>query len=78
VIRLLEHRGAVVSFHDPHVPVLREDGMELSSVPLSADVLAGADCVIIVTDHSAVDYDLVARHAPIVVDTRRALRRTRP
>jgi UDP-N-acetyl-D-glucosamine dehydrogenase len=57
------------------VPVLREDGMELKSVPLSGDTLAQSDCVIIVTDHSDVDYDLVARHAPIVVDTRRALRR---
>ena len=76
VIRLLDHRGAVVTFHDPHVPVLREDGMELTSVPLSGETLAQSDCVIIVTDHSDVDYDLVARHAPIVVDTRRALRRT--
>ena len=75
VIRLLDHRGAVVTFHDPHVPVLREDGMELKSVALSREALAESDCVIIVTDHSAVDYDLVARHAPIVVDTRRALRR---
>jgi UDP-N-acetyl-D-glucosamine dehydrogenase len=75
VIRLLDHRGAVVTFHDPHVPVLREDGMELRSVPLSREALAQSDCVIIVTDHSDVDYDLVARHAPIVVDTRRALRR---
>jgi len=75
VIRLLDHRGAVVTFHDPHVPVLREDGMELKSVPLSRETLAQSDCVIIVTDHSSVDYDLVARHAPIVVDTRRALRR---
>ena len=75
VIRLLDHRGAVVTFHDPHVPVLREDGMELKSVPLSGETLAQSDCVIIVTDHSDVDYDLVARHAPIVVDTRRALRR---
>jgi UDP-N-acetyl-D-glucosamine dehydrogenase len=75
VIRLLDHRGAVVTFHDPHVPVLREDGMELKSVPLSRETLAQSDCVIIVTDHSDVDYDLVARHAPIVVDTRRALRR---
>jgi len=75
VIRLLDHRGAVVTFHDPHVPVLREDGMELKSVPLSRETLTQSDCVIIVTDHSDVDYDLVARHAPIVVDTRRALRR---
>jgi UDP-N-acetyl-D-glucosamine dehydrogenase len=75
VIRLLEHRGAVVTFHDPHVPVLRDDGRELTSVPLTRETLAQSDCVIVVTDHTGVDYDLVARHAPIVVDTRRALRR---
>ena len=76
VIRLLDHRGAVVTFHDPHVPVLREDGMELTSTPLNRETLTQSDCVIIVTDHSDVDYDMVAQYAPIVVDTRRALRRT--
>ncbi|HXF96049.1 MAG TPA: nucleotide sugar dehydrogenase, partial [Gemmatimonadales bacterium] len=77
IIRLLERRGAAVSYHDPHVPRLREDGIQLASVPLTADCLAAADCVIIVTDHSAVDYELVARHARAVVDTRRALGRRR-
>src|SRR2546430_3691091 len=52
VIRLLAQRGAVVSYHDPHVPALREDGIDLKSVPLGADTLAAADCAIIVTDHS--------------------------
>ncbi|MDH3199090.1 MAG: nucleotide sugar dehydrogenase, partial [Candidatus Krumholzibacteria bacterium] len=78
IIRLLEQRGASVSYHDPHVPRLREDGMEFTSVPLTPEALAGADCVVVVTDHSAVDYDLVARHAPLVVDTRHVLRRTEP
>ncbi|HXV90124.1 MAG TPA: nucleotide sugar dehydrogenase [Gemmatimonadales bacterium] len=77
VIRLLDRRGAVVTFHDPHVPVLREDGMELKSVPLNPETLAQSDCVIIVTDHAGVDYDMVARHAPIVVDSRHVLRRNR-
>jgi UDP-N-acetyl-D-glucosamine dehydrogenase len=75
VIRLLERRGAHVMFHDPHVKVLREDGMELTSVPLTPQTLTQSDCVIIVTDHSAVDYGMVAQHAPIVVDTRHVLRR---
>jgi UDP-N-acetyl-D-glucosamine dehydrogenase len=75
VIRLLERRGAHVTFHDPHVKVLREDGMELTSVPLTPQTLTQSDCVIIVTDHSAVDYGMVAQHAPIVVDTRHVLRR---
>ncbi len=73
VIRLLQKQGADVSYHDPRVPVLRADGMELASVPLSAATLGTADCAVIVTDHSNVDYGLVARHAAVVVDTRHAL-----
>jgi UDP-N-acetyl-D-glucosamine dehydrogenase len=73
VIRLLERRGAVVSYHDPHVPTLKEDDIDLKSVPLSVETLEGADCVIVVTDHAGVDYGVVARHARVVVDTRNAL-----
>jgi len=75
VIRLLAQRGAVVSYHDPYVPTLRADGIDLQSAPLGADALAAADCAIIVTDHSSVDYGLVARHARAIVDTRNALAR---
>jgi UDP-N-acetyl-D-glucosamine dehydrogenase len=75
VIRLLAQRGALVSYHDPYVPTLRADGIDLQSVPLGADALAAADCAIIVTDHSSVDYGLVARHARAIVDTRNALAR---
>ncbi len=75
VIRLLERRGAVVSYHDAHVAKLHEDGVELISVPLTAQTLRAVDCVVIVTDHSNVDYALVGREAPVVVDTRHALPR---
>jgi len=77
VIRLLERRGAVVRYHDPHVPTLKEDDIDLKSVPLSAESLQGADCVIVVTDHSAVDYAVVAQLARVVVDTRNALAKVR-
>jgi UDP-N-acetyl-D-glucosamine dehydrogenase len=73
VIRLLEQRGAVVKYHDPHVPRLHEDGVELESIALTADALHGTDCVVIVTDHTGLDYPLVAREAKLVVDTRHAL-----
>jgi UDP-N-acetyl-D-glucosamine dehydrogenase len=73
VIRLLERRGAVIHYHDPHVPTLKEDDIDLTSVALTPESLRDADCVIIVTDHAAVDYALVARHARVVVDTRNAL-----
>jgi UDP-N-acetyl-D-glucosamine dehydrogenase len=75
VIRLLERRGAVVSYHDAHVAKLHEDGVELTSVPLTAQTLRAVDCAVIVTDHSNVDYALVGREAPVVVDTRHALPR---
>lgn len=75
--RLIE-RGADVSYHDPHVPVfpgMRRYDLDLSSTPLTPESLAQADCVLIVTDHDAVDYGLVGRHARLVVDTRDAMRR---
>ena len=73
IIRLLEGQGARVSYFDPHVPRFREDGQEFRSVELTPDVVAAADCVIVVTDHSAVDYRMIKQHARLVVDTRNAL-----
>ena len=78
VMRLLEQRGATVRYHDPFVPSFREDGHEASSVALTADELAAADAVVIVTDHTTVDYQFVADHARLVVDTRNAMARLRP
>ena len=73
IIRLLEGQGARVSYSDPHVPAFCEDGREFRSVPLTAETVAAADCVMIVTDHSAVDYGMIKREAQVVVDTRNAL-----
>lgn len=75
IIRLLEGQGALVSYHDPYVPRFQEDGKLLESRPLNAGTVAGADCVMIVTDHSHLDYELVRTHARTVVDTRNVLRR---
>jgi len=60
------------------VPVLKEDGIALSSVPLTAETLKQADCVVIVTDHAAIDYKLISRHARAVVDTRHVLPKAGP
>jgi UDP-N-acetyl-D-glucosamine dehydrogenase len=73
IIRLLEDQGARVTYHDPHVPVLEEDGHEFRSVPLDPETVAAADCIMIVTDHSAVDYRMIRRKAKLVVDTRNAM-----
>ena len=74
VMRLLARRGAAVSYHDPLVPRFQEHGSDLESVPLTAEALDAADLVLILTDHSAVDYAFVARHARLVLDTRYATR----
>ena len=75
VMRLLHQRGATVLYHDPFVATVKEDGLELASVPLTAATLEKVDCVIVVTDHSTIDYGLVAKHARAVVDTRHVLPR---
>jgi UDP-N-acetyl-D-glucosamine dehydrogenase len=72
VIRLLQGQGANVSFHDPHVPVVREDGHEMHGVPLTQKELAESDAVVIVTDHRAVDYQFVVDHARLIIDSRNA------
>lgn len=76
VIRLLEERGAEVEYHDPHVETFREHGTTRTGVALTAERLAGSDAVVIVTDHSAVDYQFVVDQAPLVIDSRNALTKT--
>ncbi len=69
LIHLLQNAGADVSYHDPHVPEFEEHGVSLSSVPLDP---AAYDCVVIVTDHGAVDYEQLVDDAKLVVDLRNA------
>jgi UDP-N-acetyl-D-glucosamine dehydrogenase len=73
IIRLLEGQGARVAYSDPHVPCFSENGREYRSVPLDSQTVAAADCVMIVTDHTAVDYRMIGRSAKLVVDTRNAM-----
>jgi UDP-N-acetyl-D-glucosamine dehydrogenase len=73
VVRLLQRMGGDVSYHDPYIPEMREDGMVLRSVPLDAATVRAADCVMIVTDHSAIDYLMIGREAQALVDTRHAV-----
>ncbi len=77
ILAQLRVRGADVAFCDPHVAFEPDSGAVPSarraSVVLDAETLAAADLVLVVTDHTAFDWDLVARHARLVVDTRRAL-----
>jgi len=74
ILQLLAKKGARLSYCDPHVAEVRETGMHLSATPFSAAALRKADCVVVVTNHAAFDYGLVAREAKAVVDTRNALK----
>ena len=73
VIRLLEERGATVDYHDPHVPSYREEGQVRTGVPLTDEAITGADAIVIITDHRAVDYARLVAKATVIVDTRNAL-----
>jgi UDP-N-acetyl-D-glucosamine dehydrogenase len=78
IIELLERRGAKVSYHDPFIPVIRpsrEHGhlAGRKSQPLTAANLKKSDCVVIITDHANVDYELIGQHARLVVDSRNAM-----
>ena len=75
IIRLLEADGAEVEYHDPHIPTIREDGYEWTSVELTDDELGRADVVVIVTDHRAIDYQRLLDHAALIVDCRNATAR---
>jgi UDP-N-acetyl-D-glucosamine dehydrogenase len=83
IIDALLRRGAAVGYHDPHVPRVPRtrawpDLVSLSSEALTAALLTAQDAVVIVTDHSAVDYDLVLRHAPLIIDSRGIYRQPMP
>jgi UDP-N-acetyl-D-glucosamine dehydrogenase len=80
IIDLLRAKGALVSYHDPFVSEVRFDdahtlghGDPLQSIALTDEELRAADCIVIVTDHSDIDYRRVTELAPLIVDTRNAL-----
>ena len=83
IIEKVRRLGAVVAYHDPHVPRAPRmrswpDLPPMASEPLTPESLADKDAVVVVTDHSSVDYAMVARHARLVVDTRGVFRAPLP
>ncbi len=81
LITLLTQKGAKVDYHDPHIPSgkeMREYNItHMKSVPLTAANIRKYDCVLIATDHTRVDYDLVCANAKLIVDTRNACARVK-
>ncbi len=78
IIDILKQKGAQVSYHDPFVPhcsgMRHYPDLDMESVPLTAETLRQADLVLLVTDHSVLDYDWIASEARLIVDTRNAFK----
>ncbi len=75
LIEQLRRKGALVDYNDPFFPTVghgRHYDLNMTSVPL--DKIGDYDCVLIATDHSDYDYELIAREALLLVDTRNATR----
>ncbi len=73
IMELIQEKGGVVSYSDPHVPVfpeMREHSFDLSSVALTSDSLSKFDAVVLATDHDRFDYDLIKKCSRMIVDTR--------
>jgi len=78
VIRLLEERGARISYTDPYTPTLTiEGGKQYRRSPMTAKTLGGADIAVLITDHSEYDYDCIVRESKLLLDTRNATREVR-
>ena len=81
IMELIEAKGGIVAYSDPHVPVfpnMREHHFELSSEALTADNLASFDAVVLATDHDKFDYELIKQHAKLIVDSRGKYRAPAP
>jgi UDP-N-acetyl-D-glucosamine dehydrogenase len=77
LIEKLEHLGADVDYHDPHVPAthkMRQHDLQMKSIALSPEALRKYDCVLIATHHAAYDWQMIADNATLIVDTRNAMR----
>ena len=73
IMQRLVERGANIAYSDPHVPnfpEMRKYKFDLNSVVLTPETLSSYDCVILTTDHNKFDYELIAEHAALIIDSR--------
>lgn len=73
IMELIEAKGGLVSYSDPHVPVfpkMREHSFELTSEPMTAENIGSFDAVVLATDHDKFDYELIKQHARLIIDSR--------
>ena len=74
IARMLRDRGAELSYSDPHVPSVDEHGVVMDAISLEAALAGPIDCAVVVTAHQAFDYATLVAKAPLIVDTRNALK----
>jgi len=76
ILTMLKGKGALVSYHDPYIPVINKlrdyPALTMQSVLLSKETLADSDCVLLITDHGCFDYDFIWEHSKLIIDTRNA------
>ena len=73
LLKLLQQKGAIINYSDPHVPVfpkMRKYYFDLESIKITPETISDYDVVMLATDHAAFDYDLIKQHANLIVDTR--------
>jgi UDP-N-acetyl-D-glucosamine dehydrogenase len=78
VIGLLQEKGTDVRYYDPHVPTIEDEGWSLRSVEDAAASSREADCVVVITDHTQVDYNAVLENSKLIFDTRNAIPQHNP
>ncbi len=74
IIELLKEQEALVTYHDPFVPKIKVEELMLSSEPLTAEKISNSNCVVILTNHDDIDYQMIAQKASLVLDTRNILK----
>ena len=81
IIFLLQERGAIISYHDPYCPIIINDGhTKIKELPMysslfSTNLIEESDAVVIVTDHSNIDYNTISINSKILIDTRGIMRK---
>jgi UDP-N-acetyl-D-glucosamine dehydrogenase len=74
IIERLFAKGADVCYHDPFVPSADTAAGTFQSIAFNPETIQAADAVVIVTDHTDVEYELLAQHAQLIIDTRNAMK----
>ncbi|MCK9604502.1 MAG: UDP-N-acetyl-D-glucosamine dehydrogenase, partial [Candidatus Omnitrophica bacterium] len=77
IIEILQKSQCRVSYYDPLIPYLKLDHINLKSIDLNSKNLSAFDCVVIATDHSAVDYNFILKNSKLIFDTRNIFKNTK-